>query len=80
MAVERIIELVTHPDISKEQLYFLEENCQRLMNVLTSLSQGLINALTALEAKDTPLACSVFNMMEDLQSYVSVGRYYGRTF
>lgn len=44
------------------QLYFLKENCQRLMNVLT-----------ALEARDTPLACSVFNMMEDLRSYLLTG-------
>ena len=39
-----------------------KENCQRLMNVLT-----------ALEARDTPLACSVFNMMEDLRSYLLTG-------
>ena len=40
MAVERVIELVTHRTIYIEislQLYFLKENCQRLMNVLTSL-------------------------------------------
>ena len=41
---------------------FLKENCQRLMNVLT-----------ALEARDTSLACSVFNMMEDLRSYLLTG-------
>ena len=65
MTVDRIIELVTHRTIYPEislQLYFLKENCQRLMNVLTSL-----------EAKDTPLACSVFNTLEDLRLYLLAG-------
>ena len=40
MAVERIVELVTHKTIYHEislQLYFIKENCQRLIAVLTSL-------------------------------------------
>ena len=64
MAVERIIELVTHKTIYPEislQLYFIKENCQRLMMVLTSL-----------EAKG-PLACTVYNTLEDLRSYLRAG-------
>ena len=64
MAVERIIELVTHKTIYPEislQLYFVKENCQRLMMVLTSL-----------EAKG-PLACTVYNTLEDLRSYLRAG-------
>ena len=62
MAVERIIELLTHKEIYPEivlQLYFIKENCQRLMNVLT-----------ALEEKKIPLACKVFNLLEDLVAYL----------
>ena len=65
MAVDRVIELVTHRTIYPEislQLYFLKENCQRLMNVVTPL-----------EAQDTPLACSVFNTLEDLRLYLLAG-------
>ena len=65
MAVERIIELVTHKEIYPEislQLYFVKENCQRLMAVLTSL-----------EANETPLACTVYNLLEDLRSYLRAG-------
>ena len=65
MAVECVIQLVTHRTIYSEislQLYFLKENCQRLMNVLTSL-----------EAHDTPLAYSVFNTLEDLRLYLLAG-------
>lgn len=60
MAVERIIELVTHKTIYPElslQLYFIKENCQRLMTVLTSL-----------EVNRSPLACTVYNLLEDLRS------------
>lgn len=32
-----------------------------------------MNVLTSLEAKDAPLACSVFNTLEDLRSYLQVG-------
>ena len=62
MAVERILELVTHKTIFPEiclQLYFLKENCHRLMTGLTSL-----------EAKETPLACTIYNLLEDLRSYL----------
>ena len=65
VAVERIIKMVTHKTIYPEirlQLYFIKENCQRLMAVLTSL-----------EAKDVPLACTVYNTLEDLRSYLRSG-------
>ena len=65
VAVERIIELVTHRTLYPEiqtQLHFIKENCYRLMYCLTSL-----------EASNTPLACSVFNTLEDLRSYLLVG-------
>ena len=65
MAVERIIELVTHKTIYRElclQLYFIKENCQRLMTVLTSL-----------EVKGSPLACTVYNLLEDLRLYMRAG-------
>ena len=65
MAVERIIELLTHKEIYPEivlQLFFIKENCQRLMNVLT-----------ALEEKKIPLACKVFNLLEDLVVYLKAG-------
>ena len=65
MAVHRIIELVSHKTIYQEiliQLYFIKENCQRLMT-----------ALTALEGKATPLACKVYNYMEDLRMYLKAG-------
>ena len=64
MAVKRIIELVTHKKIYPElclQLYFIKENCQRLMTVLTSL-----------EVKESPLACTVYNLI-DLRSYITAG-------
>lgn len=63
MAVERIIELVTHRELYPViciELYFILENCQRL-----------ITALTSLEASEAPLACSVFNLMEDLRAYLA---------
>ena len=53
MAVKRSIELVSHKTIYLGitlQLYFIKENCQRLMTVLT-----------ALEEKETLLACKAFN-------------------
>ena len=61
MALERIIESVSHKTIYPEitlQLYFIKENCQRLMTVLT-----------ALEEKETPLPCKAFNYLEDLKIY-----------
>ena len=63
--MERILELVTHKTIFPEiclQLYFLKESCHRLMTGLTSL-----------EAKETPLACTVYNLLEDLRSYLRAG-------
>ena len=65
VAVERIIEMVTHKTIYPEirlQLYFIKENCQRLMAVLTSL-----------EAKELPLACTVYNTLEDFGLYLRAG-------
>ena len=65
MAVERILEFVMHKTIYPEiclQLYFIKENCQRLMTVLTML-----------EAKGSPLACTVYNLLEDLRSYLRAG-------
>lgn len=66
MAVETIIELVTHQTIYRDEilpyLYFINENCQRIMH-----------SLTALEATRDPLACSVFNTMGNLKSYLAAG-------
>ena len=65
VAVQNIIEIVTHKTIYPEvclQLYFVKENCQRLMLVLTSL-----------ESQSTPLACLVYNRLEDLRSYLKAG-------
>ena len=64
MAVQRI-ELLGHKTIYPEiilKLYFIKENCQHLMT-----------DLTALETKTTPLACKVFNYMEDLRMYLTAG-------
>ena len=44
------------------QLHFIRENCHRLMTALTSL-----------EARETALACTVFNSLEDLRAHVSAG-------
>ena len=65
MAVESIIELVTHKAIYNKistQLYFIKENSQRIMLVLTSL-----------EAQEVPSACTVYNCLEDLRSYLKSG-------
>ena len=56
---------MTHKTIYPEiclQLYFIKENCQCLITVLTSL-----------EAKASPLACTVYNLLEDLRSYLRAG-------
>ena len=56
MAVERIIELVSHKTTYPEiilQLYFIKENCQWLMTVLT-----------AFEEMETPMACKAFDVSE----------------
>ena len=65
MAVERIIELVNHKTLYPQicmQLHFIKENCQRLMDVITSL-----------EERKRPLACLVYNLLEDLRSYLCAG-------
>ena len=62
MAVQHILELLGHKTIYPEitsQLYFLKENCQRLITVLTTL-----------EENTAPLACKVFNCPEDLRLYL----------
>ena len=61
MAVQCIIELVLQRTIYPEsclQLYFLKENCHRLM-------------LTSFEEKQAPLASTVFNMLE---AYLRAGQ------
>jgi hypothetical protein len=65
MAVERIIELVTHKTIYPEillQVHFVAENCPRLISTLTSL-----------EATSDPLAVTCYNHMEDLRAYLQDG-------
>ena len=65
MAVECFIELVTHKTLYPQicmQLHFIKENCQRLMDVITSL-----------EVRKRPLACLVYNFLEDLRSYLCAG-------
>lgn len=65
MAVERIVELVSHKTIYPEillQSTFISENCQHL-----------ISSLKSLEATRDPLACKVFNLMEDVRSYLEAG-------
>lgn len=66
IAVETILELVKHRTIYKDEilpyLYFISENCQRVMH-----------SLTALEATHDPLAASVFNTMENLTLYLTAG-------
>ena len=64
MAVERIIELVTHRELYPEiclHLYFIKENCQRIMSVLTSLENK------------APLASTVYMFLEDLAAYLETG-------
>lgn len=65
VAVTRILELLTHKELFPEirmQLAFIAENCQRLATVLTSL-----------ERSKTPLACTVYNTMEDLKAHLEAG-------
>jgi hypothetical protein len=64
MAIERIIELLTHKAIYPEivlHMYFIKENCQRIMITLTHL-----------EAQ-CPLAVKIYNLLEDLQAYLKAG-------
>ena len=71
MAVECIIELVTHKELYPEiclHLYFIQEKCQRIACALTSL-----------EMKKVPLACSVFNLTGDLRAYLAAGSTISRT-
>ena len=66
VAVQRVTKLVTHRTIYPEiclQLYFIKENCQRLMLVLTSL-----------EEKQIPLASKVFNILVDLKADLKFGQ------
>ena len=65
VAVTRILELLTHRELFPEirlQLSFIAENCQRLATTLTSL-----------EKSRTPLACTIYNTMEDLKAYLQAG-------
>lgn len=65
VAVTQILELLTHRELFPEirlQLAFIAENCQRLATVLTSL-----------EKSGTPLACTVYNTMEDLKAHLRAG-------
>ena len=60
MAVERIFEFVTNKHVYSEMcmhLHFTKENCHRLMTCYIFL-----------EEKKMPLACLVYNLVEDLQS------------
>ena len=67
MAVQCILELVTHKEIVYPEIllqqYFLNGNCQRLIIVLTHL-----------EGKKSALACKVFNLLEDLKAYLRSGQ------
>lgn len=66
LAVTRILELLTHKELFPEiqlQLSFIAENCQRLAIVLKSL-----------EETKTPIACTVYNSMEDLKAYLNAGK------
>lgn len=62
----RILELLTHKELFPEiqlQLSFIAENCQRLATTLTSL-----------EETKTPIACTVYNSMDDLKAYLNAGK------
>ena len=69
LAVDRILELVDGGRLHHAfflnlhlNLYFMNENCTRL-----------IKALTSLEETKSPLACIVYNMMEDGKQYLHAG-------
>jgi hypothetical protein len=58
VAVERIIELVTHKEIYPEillQVHFIYENCSRV-----------IYSLTQLEASKLPIVVIAYNIIADL--------------
>ena len=62
--LERTLELVTHkelyPDICLQFIY------QRRLSAHNDV-------LTSLEVHKTPLACAVYNLLEDLRAYLEVG-------
>ena len=63
MAVSSIIEMLSNPDIYKELLLsatFIDENCSRL-----------VNTLTLFETTKYPMAVKVFNVITDLQIYLT---------
>ena len=65
VAVENIIELCTHKEIYPAimlQMHFISENCNVLMSTLTSM-----------EATHDPLACTVYNLLEDMRAYLVEG-------
>ncbi|XP_031415012.1 uncharacterized protein LOC116218253 [Clupea harengus] len=65
IALKRIVELCGHKEIYPEillQVHFITENCPRHVTNLTSL-----------EATHDPLACTVYNTMEDLRAYLKAG-------
>ena len=69
LAVDRILELVDGGQLHhvsflnlRLNLYFITGNCTRL-----------IKALTGLEETKSPLACVVYNMMEDVKQYLHAG-------
>ena len=67
MPIKCIIELVSHKTMYTEitlQLYFIKEDCQRLMTVLT-----------ALEEKETPLASIIWQSQDVsyLKMYLRAG-------
>ena len=59
MAVQRIVELVTQSYIPRNMSS-------------PHLYQGM-TVLTSLEAKESPPACTVYNLMEDLKAYIKGG-------
>ena len=67
--VDRILELVDGGRLHhtsflnlRLNLYFITENCTRS-----------IKALTSLEETKSPLACVIYNMMEDVKQYLLAG-------
>jgi len=69
LAVDRILELVDDGRLHHASYHnlhlnlpFIKENCIHLITVLTSL-----------EETKSPLACVVYNMMEDVKQYLHTG-------
>ncbi|XP_072178106.1 uncharacterized protein [Diadema setosum] len=65
IAVETILELLTNKEIYQE--------LQLIMNFITAHSSLLVAVLTSLEGTHNPLACTVFNTIEDVCSYLVAG-------